>query len=76
MTMEKKFHVFDIEWDVDNQEDLNELPKDLEIIVTDKDVDNFENWWEVAEFIGNQLSDKYGFCHYCFQFDEMYHKEG
>jgi hypothetical protein len=50
-----KVNIFDIDWDVDNQEDLCELPVDLLNIDLPADMD-LEN--ELADAV----SDAYGFC--------------
>ncbi len=50
-----KVNIFDIDWDVDNQEDLCELPVDLLNIDLPADMD-LEN--ELADAV----ADAYGFC--------------
>lgn len=71
----KEFKVFDIEWDVDEWDidhaDEADLPEKIELIITEDDVDNLDDNDDIEEFIEDYLSDKYGYCHYGFQYDEL-----
>ena len=55
---EKTFHcrAMGINWDVDNDEDLEQLPSNATIDIED------ENENEVREVIADKLTDEYGFC--------------
>lgn len=46
----KRYDIFDIEWDVDDPEDLELLPTEVEVEVEDE--------YDIAD----ALSDEYGFC--------------
>lgn len=52
-----KVYVYNIEWDVDELEDLNNLPEELYINVEDEDN------------LVDTISDKYGFCVLSLQYD-------
>lgn len=67
--MTKKYILTNIVWDVDEKEDLENLPNEVEITLDD--VDEFDTWEEISERISDKLSDEYGFCHNGFLFDEF-----
>ena len=51
-----------IKWDVDELEDLDNLPTEVEIpsyLITDED--------DLLDDISDWLSDEYGFCHFGFE---------
>lgn len=72
--MEIKAHITEIEWDTSDEEyDFSdvELPTEFDIEVTiDKEDEEF---LETADFlgdvIGDAISEKYGFCHYGFDYE-------
>lgn len=74
--MEKKIRVYDIDWDVsdsdmspEEMEDvLNDLPNEVIVALTDKEVSNLDDEDEIVEYISNGLSDEYGFCHNGFNY--------
>jgi hypothetical protein len=53
MELLNKIKVTDIEWDVDNEEDLCDLPIDLEF--------NFPDSCNIEEDLADAISDAYGF---------------
>lgn len=60
---EGKYHIFNIEWDTDGDDDA-ELPDSLDVFVpTDAD--------DVEDYISNWLSNTYGFCHNGFNYEEV-----
>lgn len=69
--MEKLFRAFDIEWDCEDKETLATLPTEVEISITDKDVEDLNDQNEIDLYVEDYLSDTYGFCHYGFQLDEI-----
>jgi hypothetical protein len=54
-----KFEVTEIEYDVDEQEDLEGLPTSLEIVVPDE----LSLYEDIEQFISDEISNKTGFCH-------------
>ena len=56
-----------IKWDVDELEDLDNLPTEVEI--PDNLIDNNEDFDEDYYYsdISDWLSDEYGFCHFGFE---------
>lgn len=52
---------FNIKWDVDDPEDLETLPNEIEIPAEIQDDD---------EAISDYISDVTGFCHFGFEIDE------
>lgn len=69
--MERKFRVFDIEWDCDYEEDKNSLPNEIEVTITENDVDDINDQYDIDFYIENYISDLTGYCHYGFQLDEL-----
>lgn len=75
---EKKFKVFNILWDVDDagendleaQEVLDTLPKEVIVNVTSEDAD-LNDRIQIADYISNYLSDEFGFCHNGYEFKEI-----
>lgn len=59
-----KAKVTNIEWDVDDPKDLENLPKEVTVVV---EVDE-EEMDEVDLIIGDYLSDLFGFCHNGFSY--------
>jgi len=58
--------VYDIEWDVDDEEDLEDLPTKVKVklptsIFNDEDETDYEDI--VSEYVSDYLSDEYGFTH-------------
>ena len=60
-----KYHIHDIVWDVDDDEDLADLPMefDLEMVMEEGD--------DEEERLSDLVSDTYGFCHKGFQFERI-----
>ena len=56
----KKYRVYNIDWDVDCENDLADLPKEM-VIEDENDLTN-ENY-ELSDFISDAISEKTGFCH-------------
>ena len=56
--MEKrtKYIVENIDWDVDDYEELDDLPTQLTVLVPNDEEDP-------EEYISDYLSDEYGYCH-------------
>lgn len=65
--MRMTFKVTDIEWDVDDKADLERLPTSVKLTL---DVDE-EDYDEVDLFIGDYLSNIYGFCHFGFSYERI-----
>lgn len=57
--------VWDIKWDVDYPEDLDNLPK--EVLVPEDVYLEAEDQEEALDIVSDWLSDEYGFCHYGFK---------
>lgn len=62
----KKYRVFNIDWDVDNEEERADLP--TEIIIEDENDLTNENY-ELSDFISDAITDETGFCHCGFNFE-------
>ena len=64
---ELKVKVTDIDWDTSDTnydtEDEIELSTELDIIVTENDVEDLTDLVEVDEFISDEISNIIGFCH-------------
>lgn len=60
--------VYDIEWDVDDEEELEELPTEVTVDVPFDVIK--QGAWAVDEYISDYLSDEYGFTHYGFEYDK------
>ena len=60
--------VYDIEWDVDDDEELEELPTEVTVDVPFDVIK--QGAWAVDEYISDYLSDEYGFTHYGFEYDK------
>lgn len=60
------YKVTDIEWDVDDEEDLEDLPSVVNIPDGELNPDN-----ELDEAIGDWLSSTYGYCHKGFNYEQM-----
>ena len=56
--------VWDIQWDVDYPEDLDNLPE--EVLVPEDVYLGTETKDEAIDIVSDWLSDEYGFCHYGF----------
>lgn len=56
-------HVTDVQWDVDDEEDLKNLPTAFDL--------TFEHYKDedIDEEVSNAISDKYGFTHFGFNFE-------
>lgn len=68
----KTFYVYDILWDTDgNKEIFKSLPSSVEVIIFEDDVEDLGDGDEIEMYIGNYLSDEYGYCHYDFWYDEI-----
>ena len=63
---ESKYHIFNIKWDMDGDDDV-ELPNSLDIYVPN-DADDVEG------YISDWLSNTYEFCHNGFNYKEIKHK--
>lgn len=67
-----RFHVFDIEWDFSDESNLFDesglkldIPTDIEMTINiDDDLEDEE----IADIIGDELSNKFGFCHFGFNY--------
>lgn len=68
--MVKKFKITDIIWDQDEDDDTK-LPKEFEIDVEVDDYIDFRSPIDVGDWIGDAISDKYGYCHYGFNYEEV-----
>lgn len=65
-----RYHITDIQWDVDFEEDLDNLPSECYIDIEEND--DTENDYEPDELdicIGDALSDEYGFTHNGFYYE-------
>ena len=65
-----RYHITDIQWDVDFEEDLDNLPSECYIDI--KEDDDTENDYEPDELdirLGDALSDEYGFTHNGFYYE-------
>lgn len=65
-----RYHITDIQWDVDFEEDLDNLPSECYIDIEEND--DTENDYEPDELdirLGDILSDEYGFCHNGFYYE-------
>lgn len=63
-----KYKAFNINWDVDNDEEIiASLPTELTINVDD----SITNEEEVSNEISNLISDETGFCHYGFEYKKL-----
>lgn len=51
-----------IKWDVDEEEDLERLPKSVTKFFDFK-AEGLESETEIPDFLDNWLSDTYGYCH-------------
>ncbi len=61
-----KYLITDIWWDVDEDEEFDSLPQRITVKVSkDKDIDDIE------EYLSEMITDKYGFCHNGFAYDEI-----
>ena len=64
---ELKVKVTDIDWDTSDTnydtEDEIELSTELDIIVTENDVEDLTDLVEVDEFISDEITNIIGFCH-------------
>ena len=75
---EQKFKVFNILWDVDDagendlepQEVLDTLPKEVIVNVTSENAD-LDDKVQVADYIDDYLSDEFGFCTNGYEFKEI-----
>lgn len=59
---------FDIEYDVDVEEDRKELPSMLVFTITSDDVDGDFSDDRISEYLSEAISNKTGFCHKGFEF--------
>ena len=59
-----KILVTDIEWDVDDEEDMVDLPSEL-TLETNEDLHGDE----LEEWISDEISNETGFCHRGFQYE-------
>ena len=65
-----RYHITDIQWDVDFEEDLDNLPSECYIDIEEND--DTENDYEPDELdirLGDALSDEYGFTHNGFYYE-------
>lgn len=56
----KRYRVYNIEWDVDCENDLADLPK--EMIIEDKNDLTNENY-KLSDFISDEITEQTNFCH-------------
>ena len=70
--MSKLYVVTDIQWDVDEMEDIECLPSMARISSDDllRNGEDAEDKELVAERVSDYLSDHYGFCHKGFAIEE------
>lgn len=67
--MVRFFNITDIDWDVDNEEDFDNLPTEVAVEVDDTMVDDIDDDDEIIAYVSEYLSDTYGFCHNGFTID-------
>lgn len=68
-----KLYIHNIEWDVDEENELEDLPIEVELEVPeDKYLSDLEEYGPdgIYEEVSNWLSDEYGFCHRGFDLEE------
>ncbi len=64
----KRYLINNIDYQVDNDFELSDLPKTIEVSVS-LDVANNED--ELIDFLSNHISTETGFCNESFSFDEI-----
>ncbi len=62
-----RFHIYEIKWDVDYDDDLNTLPKQ---IVVDIDKETLGDM-DIKEYLAEFLTENYDFCHDGFRYQEL-----
>lgn len=66
---QRTFRVYGIRWDA-TREERKSLPKEMEVTVTEADVDDISDDYEVEDYILDHISDETGFCHNGFRYEE------
>ena len=67
----KKFKVFNIKWDLDEPEDINCVPNEMIVDISNKEIDNLNNEEEIEDYISDFISDEIGFCNDGFDYIEI-----
>ena len=63
--MIRRFLVHSIDWDVDNESELDDLPTEVDITIDAEDDEDAED--KICDY----LSDEYGYCHNGFDYEEI-----
>ena len=79
MGKERKFRVYDIDWDVEDsdmtpaemEEIKDDLPEEITITFPNNDSVDPDDTMELEDYIVNGLSDKYGFCVNGYKYEEI-----
>lgn len=68
--MEKRtYHIYGIKWDATRSE-RKDLPKTMDITVTEDDVDDINDIEEVEDYLSDTITEETGFCHKGFEYEE------
>lgn len=65
--MKRFFKVFNINWDVDDIEELEGLPKVINVVIEDNN--NMDDD-DIEEYLSDYITDEYSFCHDGFNYEE------
>lgn len=68
--MAKKFKITNIIWDQDENDDTK-LPNEFEIDVDIDDIIDFRSPIDISDWVGEAISNKYGYCHKGFDYKEV-----
>lgn len=52
-----------IDWDADDENELKDLPQKIELDVTENDIDNITDIYELEDYVSDYITDETGFCH-------------
>ena len=69
--MKKKYLCYDILWDVDDEDDLDELSTKMEVTINDSDGIDTDNEEELTEFLSEKITNYTGFCHDGFLYKQL-----
>ena len=67
---EKRFIVVTrIDWDTDDDNEFDTLPKKIEIELSEDNVENITDIYELEDYVSDYISDEVGHCHFGFDMD-------
>lgn len=69
----KRYRVYNIEWDTDG-EDIDHLPTHLTSEIEFYNDTNYSDD-EITEMISDDITDRIGFCHFGFEYEEINEEE-